>query len=104
MANKNEYTLRNIHTQESEPCLSAFDPYEPTAFGSIAFIVNDHHVYIPTYDRCTDDVYVDGYQYHLVLDESKEIDAFIQSIWYKEWTETPIPECLADMISNIIIC
>lgn len=93
----------NIKSQESAPKCSAYDPYFPTAFGSIKFEINGVKFLASTVDRWTDNIFVNtDTMVPLVPNTVRtEVCRFLQKIWnMKEAENIQIPELIMSQIPS----
>ena len=91
----------NIKSQESAPTRSAFDPYFPTAFGSIKFGINAVELLASTVDRWTDNIFVNtDTMVPLVPNTVRtEVCRFLQKIWNMNEAENiQIPELILSLL------
>ena len=82
-----KYIVTKIKAKEGKPQYSAWDPYNLTRFGSINFEINGVRFKCDTYDRYTDDLYVNDGGYHLRGDIRMEVCEFLAKIWDKKVAE-----------------
>ena len=87
-----------IMYQESAPRFSAYDPYCPTAFGSIKFKVKGRKVTIHTLDRCAEYVEVGGREFSLRGAERSAVTDFIRHIWYLKEANIELPEVIRMLV------
>ena len=96
----------NIKSQESAPKCSAYDPYFPTAFGSIKFEINGVKFLASTVDRWTDNIFVNtDTMVPLVPNTVRtEVCRFLQNIWnMKEAENIQIPELIMSLIPSTTV-
>ena len=94
----------NIKSQESAPTRSAYDPYFPTAFGSIKFEINGVKFLASTVDRWTDNIFVNtDTMVPLVPNTVRtEVCRFLQKIWNMNEAENiQIPELIMSQIPSV---
>lgn len=91
--------VKNIKANEREGTRSCFDPYSETRFGEITFVIKGRKFRVPTYDRCTDFLLVDGEKIRLYGVERLEVIEFIRKIWdERNVVLIEVPECICNCI------
>ena len=92
--------ITHIRAVEDEPCLSAFDPYYPTAFGSFKCKINGHILSVGTIDRNIDSIFVDEKRIELCsIEDLKEVNSFIRSLWKLTYADVELPASIAKLVA-----